>query len=143
MNMFKLSNDVNSLLSSTGEIDDLSKIGVGNNRVVYKITNDKYGEDVREHVVKIERYGVKNQKEWNAWEYFQGKQLEKYLVPVKYHAENFSWIIMPYYPPVDSANSQIVEILDDYGSGISETDFVEGEERHLCCDYASIAASIL
>lgn len=143
MKRYKIDEDVSSLLNSTGVPDGLKEIGAGGNRVVYRITNSKYGSGIEGHVLKID--SVENEMEVNAWEYSQDKYYNDYLVPVISRADDYSWILMPYGESVPEGlvDEELYEELCDLASDISKNDFVYIDNVQKCCDYASIASTIL
>lgn len=135
-----LNTEVKKLLQpGHSSLKGLDKINSGKNRIVYKIVDNTYGEDVKGKVVKID-FDIENKMEVESWKYCKNTQYEKYVVPIRYHADDYSWIIMDYGEPIEASFviDNLYKSLNDIGSDISKDDFVIHNNRQKCCDYASI-----
>lgn len=126
--------------------DGLKKIGIGSNRIVYRIQDETYGSENIGNVIKVGLSdNVENEQEHAAWKYFSDTQYEPYLVPIIETGPNREWIMMPYGKPVDKGdvNYEMYGKLEEVGSDITLDDFVIHDGGQKCCDYASIAATYL
>lgn len=131
--------------NNLGSIKGLNRIDSGLNRIVYKVIDFTYGEDVKGMIIKVNYPDSnENKMELNAWKKYKNTKYEKYIVPIKEYDANYNWILMPYGESVPEylVDEELVELLKDMnGTDISKNDFVYMDGNfsgHRCCDYATI-----
>lgn len=79
--------------------EDLTKLGSGMRRDVYRINTDKFGEQYKGKVVK---YASKkssledNRKEFSTWMSVKGTPLEHQFCPIRDRSRNFEFLVMDY-----------------------------------------------
>lgn len=131
--------------NNLGDPIGLTKIDSGHNRIVYRVTDSTYGSDVKGMVIKVQYpNSFENKEEFKVWERYKNTRFEKYLVPIKEHSYDFSWILMPYGESVPESlldEELMNQLYDLNGSDVTKDDFVymDGNfARQRCCDYASL-----
>lgn len=127
------------------EIKGLEKIGMGNNRIVYRIKTDFYGKENKGCVLKISLFdSIENKQEVQAWNKYKKTKHKIYITPIIKHSQDYTWLLMPYGDPVpeDIVSNEIIKYLEDLGgTDISKKDFIylSGNASGMrCCDYASL-----
>jgi len=143
LNRTRLDSDIRSLFTDNPDKKHITRIGSGNNRVVYQINGSVYGEDVEGDVVKVSPVGGENKEECNVWDHLRFHDIGDNLVSIKYRADDFVWIVMPYYRPIEPSNvdGDLYGMMSKLGTDISKDDFVReiSTENEMCCDYATIS----
>lgn len=140
-NIGLLNEEVKKLLNpGFDSLEGLKKIDQGKNRMVYKIIDNIYGEDVENKAVKVD-FDIENKMEVKAWNDYKNTEYEKYIVPIRHHSNDYSWIIMDYGEPIEPSYvvDDLYKKLNDIGTDISKNDFVIHDNRQKCCDYASLS----
>lgn len=140
--MRELSEDVESLFTENPSDQAFEKVGVGNNRVVYRIRSNPYGLEPSEYVVKVSRTGVENREECRVWRELKDTDFSDNLVPVTDYSDDFTWIVMPFHSQLkpELVSQELYDVFSEHSSDVSKTDFVENREtgRQMCCDYATL-----
>lgn len=143
MRRFKLDSDIKSLFTDDPQDQNIHRIGSGNSRVVYRINSSVYGDDVEGDVVKVSMDGVENEREYTIWNSLEDHAIKENLVRAKHKADDSTWLIMPFYEPLESreVDDSVYTKMSKLGSDISRDDFVEEKStgNQMCCDYATIS----
>lgn len=78
---------------------DLTKLGSGLQRDVYRINTDRFGEQYNGKVVKYAKNKSNiedNRREFSTWMVVKGTELERDFCPIRDRSENFEYLVMDY-----------------------------------------------
>lgn len=102
--------------------DDLTRIGGGHYRDVYRLESEKFGEHMGQ-VVKIargDRGRSANAYEFSTWMTVKGTANERYFCPIRHRSQNLEFIVMDYAEPCVDVVSDTYELSDEMHDVITE-----------------------
>lgn len=85
--------------------NDMTKLGSGLRRDVYRINTNRFGSMYKGKVVKYanDSKNIKdNEREFQTWMAVKGTSLEENFCPVRDRSKNYEFIIMDYARPIES-----------------------------------------
>lgn len=88
--------------------NDLTEIGHGISRKVYRINTDRFGADYKGKVIKYAMDTIhieENKLEFQTWMCVKGTGIENCFCPIRDRSENFEFLIMDYAKPVGGFRS--------------------------------------
>lgn len=124
----------------TASEDGLQRIGAGNNRIVFRVVDDRYAAASNGDIVKrAYPYVDENERERAIWNAVEGGDFEEYFVPVIGSSPDAVWIVMPYAEETSNIPSERVQVVQERfgGSDVSKNDFGVYGGAVRCYDYGS------
>jgi len=85
--------------------NDMTELGSGLSRSVYRINTNRFGSMYKGKVVKYAKASshIKdNKREFQTWMAVEGTSLEKDFCPIRDRSENYEFILMDYARPMNS-----------------------------------------
>ena len=114
------------ILSFQGE--ELSKVGSGLDREVYRINTTAFGEAYQGKMVKYAARPTaidKNESEFQTWMAVNGTRAEQYFAPIRDRSKEFEFLIMDYAEPVGAYGS-----VDGFEEMIQEAVLLEDSSKY-------------
>ena len=101
---------------------NLTELGRGTSRKVYRINTDEFGDYYNGKVIKYAKdavYAEENRLEFQTWMSVKGTSIENCFCPIRDRSENFEFLIMDYAKPVGGfGRSNHSDLKDEIRSSI-------------------------